>query len=206
TLGTRNDDGAGATTTARSTILNDACTGTISSGGYNIAAPGCALAGALGSDQVGVDPKIESHATCAARYLGDVCPHYRPQFGSPAVDAGDPANCKDAFGAPLSSDQDAVIRPTGAACDAGAIESTPVCYNGAATQKAKLIIGGIGAGPGRQTIRYVGRILDGNIPKVNYYGAQLAIEDLGSGTPLLDRSQPNGQTPGAGCNIPIRWP
>ena len=203
TLGTRNDDGAGATTTARSTVLGDACAGSIGSGGHNVLAPGCSLAGALGSDQVGVDPKLQSQADCAAQHLGDVCPHYRPQLGSPAIDGGDPANCKDDFGKPLGSDQDAVARPTGAACDAGAIESTPVCYNGAPTQKAKLVISGIGAGTGRQTIRYVGRMTDSNIPELHYYGAQLAIEDLGSGAALVDRSARNGQTLGSGGSIPF---
>jgi CSLREA domain-containing protein len=203
TLGTRNDDGAGATTSVHATILGDACTGSITSGGYDITAAGCALTGALGSDQIGIDPELESHAACAARHLGDVCPHYRPQRGSPAIDAGDPANCKDGFGAPLSADQDAVQRPTGSVCDVGAIESTPVCFNGAPTQKAKLVISGIGAGPGRQTIRYVGRIQDGNIPRLSYYGAQLAVEDLGSGDAFVDRSATNGNVLGAGGSIPF---
>jgi hypothetical protein len=203
TLGVRNDDGAGAATSARSSILADGCAGSVTSGGFNITDGGCTLAGALGSDQIGVDPEIESHAACAARHFGDVCPHYRPLRGSPAIDAGDPANCKDGFGTPLGGDQDAVIRPTGSACDVGAIESTPVCYNGAPTEKAKLIISGIGAGPGRQTIRYAGRILDGNIPRLNFYGAQLAVEDLGSGEAFVDRSRMNGDVLGAGGSIPF---
>src|SRR4030095_15078533 len=36
TLGVRNDDGAGATTSAHASILGDACSGGVTSGGYNI--------------------------------------------------------------------------------------------------------------------------------------------------------------------------
>jgi hypothetical protein len=202
TLGTRNDDGAGATTTTHASILNDACAGSVTSGGYNITAASCVLAGALGSDQSGVDPEIESHASCAARH-SDVCPHYRVQRGSPAIDAGDPASCKDGFGAPLGGDHDAVVRPIGTACEVGAMEFTPVCFNGAPTQKAKLVISGIGAGPGRQSIRYSGRIQDGNLPDLRYYGAQLAIEAVDTGEAIVDRSQINGRVLGGGGIIPF---
>jgi CSLREA domain-containing protein len=43
--------------------------------------------------------------------------------GSPAIDAGDPAGCKDHNGATLAFDQRGAHRPAGAACDLGAYEA-----------------------------------------------------------------------------------
>jgi CSLREA domain-containing protein len=42
--------------------------------------------------------------------------------GSPAIDAGDPAGCKDNVGALLTTDQRGFTRPDGAHCDVGAYE------------------------------------------------------------------------------------
>ncbi len=202
TLGLRNDDAGGATISSKASVLGDACSGTVTSGGYNIATT-CALAGALASDQTGVDPDLESQASCAALYSTDVCPHYRPHRGSPVIDAGDPADCKDGFGASLSADQALVIRPTGSTCDVGALEWTPVCVTGAPIQSGKLVISGIGAGPGRQKIRFVGRILDSGLPNLRFFGAQLGIDDDGTGAQLIDRSSDDASPLGGGGNIPF---
>jgi hypothetical protein len=43
--------------------------------------------------------------------------------GSAAIDAGDPAGCKDPLGATLATDQRGVQRALGARCDIGAYES-----------------------------------------------------------------------------------
>jgi hypothetical protein len=42
--------------------------------------------------------------------------------GSPAIDAGNPAGCTDAFGNLLTTDQRGFIRPAGGRCDIGAFE------------------------------------------------------------------------------------
>jgi CSLREA domain-containing protein len=202
TLGIRNDDGAGAITVTHAGILSDACEGSVSSLGYNFAVS-CPLANAAATDHLGVDPEIESHADCAARYFGSICPNYHPHRNSPVIDAGDPADCKDQFGAPLVVDQNGVLKPTGATCDVGAIEATPVCEGGATTQTAKLIITGIGKGPGKQKIRYKGRIQDAGIPKLSFFGAQLAVEDLVADVALFDRSADNGGSLPAGGSIPF---
>jgi hypothetical protein len=201
-LGLRNDDAGGATSSVHATVLGDACAGAVTSLGYNLTA-GCALAGAAASDQIGVDPDLDSQAACAARYVSDTCPHYRPHRGSPVIDAGDPADCNDAFGAPLVADQAGVLRPTGTRCDVGAIESTPVCVGGAPAQKAKLVLSGLGSGSGRQKLTFSGRILDSNIPRLSFFGAQLAVEDLGSGAALFDRSADSGGSLPGGGSIPF---
>jgi hypothetical protein len=181
---------------------SDACSGTITSGGYNVA-PTCALAGALASDQLGVDPDLDSPASCATLYAADVCPNYRPHHGSPVIDAGDPTDCKDGFGAALGGDQSLAPRPTGSTCDAGAIEWTPVCVDGASLASGKLIITGIGAGAARQKIRFVGRILDAGLPNLSFFGAQLGIDDDGTATTIVDRSSDDDASLGGGGIIPF---
>lgn len=207
TLGVRNDDAGGAVSSALSSILGDACAGTVASGGYNVTA-GCVLAGSAPGDQIGVDPELESHADCAARHLPSGCPYYRPRPGSPTIDAGHPTDCGDTFGDPFVMDQAAVRRPTGARCDAGAIESTPVCAGGRAADEAKLLVVGLGHGPGRQKVKFVARIPERDLPRLSFFGAQLAVEDIGTGTALVDRSAGTGAPLGSGGSIPFschRW-
>ena len=157
TTGIRNDDAGGATSSVLGAIVADPCDGSLDSGGHNVTL-GCSLAGAQPSDQIDVDPELESHASCAARYFGDICPNLRPRRSSPVIDAGDPANCKDAFGAPLVADQWGIYRPTGAVCDAGAIETLPVCTSGVSATKGKLKVSGLGRGPGRQKVQFYARL------------------------------------------------
>jgi hypothetical protein len=61
--------------------------------------------------------------------------------GSPAIDAGDPSGCTDAFGQPLTTDARGVARPqpAGGRCDIGACERAPgIAYT--------LLPGGVGKG------------------------------------------------------------
>ncbi len=74
---------------------------------------GCSLGDAT-DNLVGVDPLLGALAD-----NGGPTPTHAPLFGSPAVDA---------TGACSGTDQRGVPRPQGAACDAGAVEST--CGNG----------------------------------------------------------------------------
>ena len=200
-LGIRNDDAGGATSSVMGTIVADPCEGSLDSGGHNVTT-GCSVAGAQPSDQIGVDPHIESHASCAARYFGSICPNYRPARTSPVVDSGDPADCKDAFGSPLVADQWGILRPTGAVCDAGAIETMPICANGAPATRAKLVVSGIGAGPGKQKIQFKGTFSENDLPSLKFFGAQIAVDDLGSSQTLYERSSENGRQLGGGGSIP----
>ena len=50
--------------------------------------------------------------------------------GSPAVDGGDPTECTDDQGNPLTTDQRGVAQPQGPACDIGAYEFQPVFVRG----------------------------------------------------------------------------
>jgi CSLREA domain-containing protein len=201
-LGIRNDDAGGATSSVLGAIVADPCDGSLDSGGHNVTL-GCSLAGTQPSDQIDVDPELESHASCAARYFGDICPNYRPARTSPAVDAGDPADCNDAFGAPLVVDQWGIYRPTGAVCDAGAIETMPICADGAPATRATLMVSGIGRGPGRQTIKFKGTFSENDLPSLSLLGAQLAVDDLGAGESLFERSAATGGSLPAGGSIPF---
>ncbi len=89
------------------------CSGTIYSGGYNLIddTDGCDFVASEG-DQLMIDAQLEP--------LTGV-PGYHPlHFGSPAIDAGNPAGCKDRFGNLLSTDQRDASRAR--RCDIGAYE------------------------------------------------------------------------------------
>ena len=77
------------------------CAGNLTSAGYNLigSTSGCAFAGAAG-DLVDVDPRLGS-------LIGPPgAPGYQPLLpGSPAIDAGNPADCTDGDGHPLATDQ-----------------------------------------------------------------------------------------------------
>ena len=53
---------------------------------------------------------------------GGPTPTHALIFGSPAIDAGDPAGCNDGFGLLLTTDQRGMQRPEGGRCDIGAFE------------------------------------------------------------------------------------
>lgn len=92
------------------------CTGPITSEGHNLLGDlgGCGLA-PLGTDLVGVDPRVQSDDG------------YRPHFDSPAVDAGDPATCKalDFYRVARPQDGDGDGE---AVCDIGAVERGPSLF------------------------------------------------------------------------------
>jgi len=103
------------------------CYGTLTSRGHNLlgAPAGCAgLVDGVNGDRVGtaaasLDPLLGP--------LGDNGGPTRTRAllpGSPAIDAGDPAGCRDAAGALLTTDQRGLPRPypQGGRCDIGAYE------------------------------------------------------------------------------------
>lgn len=92
------------------------CGNTITSAGHNLIgiSAGCYFTPAAG-DILDVNPGLGAQVGL---------PAYLPLLaGSPALDAGDPAGCRDEAGVPLSVDIRGVTRPKGAACDIGAYEA-----------------------------------------------------------------------------------
>jgi len=76
----------------------------------------CTFTGA--GDAAGTDPGISPRLAGN----GGPTPTHALLSASPAIDAGDPAGCHDAFGALLLTDQRGVPRPQGPQCDIGAFE------------------------------------------------------------------------------------
>ena len=84
------------------------CAGTsLTSGGFNIEDRNQCNLVALG-DQINTDPLLGALAGNGATTQTEML-----LPGSPALDTGDPAGCKDPNGAPLASDQRGVARPAG---------------------------------------------------------------------------------------------
>lgn len=100
------------------------CAGTVTSLGYNLLGDtsGCTLATATG-DQVGLDALLQN---MSADPNGNGTTTLALLIGSPAIEGGNPAGCKDADGAGLNTDQRGFPRPVGARCDIGAFEREPV--------------------------------------------------------------------------------
>lgn len=97
----------------------DNCYGTMTSLGHNIAGDAsCALAGI--GDRNGIDPLLGPLAN-----NGGPTQTHAPLPGSPAIDAVPLADCTNASGAPLATDQRGVARPQGAACDIGSVDVKP---------------------------------------------------------------------------------
>ena len=93
--------------------------GVVVSLGHNITSDAsCGLTGS--GDMNSTNPLLGPLANNGGR-----TPTHAPLLGSPAIDAVPTADCTDAFGAPIVSDQRGVARPQGAACDIGAVELTP---------------------------------------------------------------------------------
>jgi CSLREA domain-containing protein len=97
------------------------CSGALLSQGYNLIqdSSGCTLTGT--TDILGLPPLLgplgdNGGPTLTHALLPD----------SPALDAGDPAGCRDAEGTLLADDQRGSPRPVGGACDIGAFEAALV--------------------------------------------------------------------------------
>jgi len=202
TLGVRNDDSASGALLVTNTVLADACTGTITSAGWN-ATTSCVLAGDPTGNLIGVDPVLDGPVACNS--VG-CAPHYEPRPGSPLIDAGNPAGCTDYLGGSFGLDQRFSYRERGAACDIGAVESVAACQDGLAMTGARLMISGLGAGPGRQKISFSARVPvypAFDLPSPSIRGAQIALDDLGADASIYERSQFNGRPLGGGGTIPF---
>jgi uncharacterized repeat protein (TIGR01451 family) len=108
------------------------CRGAIASAGYNLIGntSGCTFS-AAGGDLIGVDPK-----------LGPLegSPGYRPLLpGSPAVNGGNPAGCKDDKGNPLPTDQRGL--PRFGRCDIGSYELQPIGFSTLTVNRAVVLPG-----------------------------------------------------------------
>ena len=92
------------------------CGGVITSLGHNIVSDGsCGLAGS--GDMNSTDPLLDILAG-----NGGPTQTHALLSGSPAIDAVPLADCTDADGNPITTDQRGVARPQGTACDIGAYE------------------------------------------------------------------------------------
>ena len=80
----------------------------------------CFITGPQGGNIVGQDPLFGP-----LQYNGGPTQTHALLPGSPAIDAGAPAGCTGAAGAPLTTDQRGFPRPYGPACDIGAVEYNP---------------------------------------------------------------------------------
>lgn len=103
----------------------DLCTNAGTSLGWNIVGSTCApFAWGRPSDIAGAPPLLASLADNGGPTLSHV-----PTPGSPAIDGGDPAGCRDATGAVLLVDQRGLSRPEDgnadgvASCDIGGVEA-----------------------------------------------------------------------------------
>ena len=118
--------GSGASVRIKNSIvaLNGAlagsnCSGSVSSGGYNLEdLPGsCGLSGAgdqvLSASSIGLLPLADNGGPTMTQALAS---------SSAAIDSGNPTGCTDPSGALLRVDQRGFARPSGPRCDIGAFE------------------------------------------------------------------------------------
>jgi len=100
------------------------CSGSITSGGYNLDNNSTCSLGGTG-DQSGVDPMLGQLLD-----NGGPTKTHALNYGSPAIDAGNPAGCTDDVGSPILTDQRGIARSIDgdadgtARCDIGAFEKT----------------------------------------------------------------------------------
>ena len=95
------------------------CDGVVVSGGYNLIqdADQCTLDGNLTGNLVGVDPTLDALQQSNGAYI------HEPLPGSPAIDAGNPAEPGGLFPACAAVDQLGHARPVSPYCDIGAVET-----------------------------------------------------------------------------------
>jgi len=113
----------GGTTTFQNTIMANSganCSGTVSSGGYNLSSDGTCNFNGKG-DKNDKEPKLGTLG-----YYGGPTQTYRELLKSPTVDKGNPGGCTDGGGHKLTTDQRGFPRPgknkMNKRCDIGAYE------------------------------------------------------------------------------------
>lgn len=116
------NNGSGTTRLKNTIVANNSPSdgsGVITSLGHNIASDGsCGLTGPgdLNSTNPLLGPLADN---------GGPTQTHAPLLGSPAIDAVPLADCTDANGNPVATDQRGVARPQGPACDIGSVELNP---------------------------------------------------------------------------------
>jgi hypothetical protein len=106
------------------------------SAGYNIEGTSECLPVLSTGDQVSTDPKVGPLP--ASPNAATTLPLLQ---NSPAINAGNPAGCKDAGGAPVAHDQRGFARPQGSACDVGAYEFRAPSFTGVPTITGTTAVG-----------------------------------------------------------------
>ncbi len=97
------------------------CGGSSLYGSYNIIQndSGCTMLSPT-DNLLGISPSLGP-----LRYNDGPTPTMMPLVGSPAINAGTPGGCTDENNHPLTTDQRVLPRPSGGACDIGAVEVQP---------------------------------------------------------------------------------
>lgn len=95
------------------------CAGVLASAGYNLIGTLNNCTGLVASDKIVPSPVLSGLADNGGATLTHL-----PFKGSPAIDGGTPSGCVGLSGQPLLVDQRGQTRPSGAACDIGAVEVT----------------------------------------------------------------------------------
>ncbi len=113
------------TTTMRDTLVEDACggSGTIVSEGHNIESPGNTCGFDQPADEVNV--RTEDLRLGPLQDNGGPTETHALLPRSVAIDQIPEADCVDADGEPLTTDQRGESRPAGDGCDVGAFEVQP---------------------------------------------------------------------------------
>jgi hypothetical protein len=119
------DNSGAGTLTLSNTLVDDNCLGAVVSNGYNIESPG----DTCGFDQTGDQPGVTAEALALEPLADNGGPTMTHALlpGSVAIDQIPEADCVDADGQPLTTDQRGEPRPeTGSTmCDVGALERQP---------------------------------------------------------------------------------
>jgi cysteine-rich repeat protein len=110
--------GPGGSVTARNSIIRTNNAALISQGYNLIQVTNSNIVGDTTGNQIGVDPLLGPLAD-----NGGPTPTRHPLFGSPAVDAANPALPGSGGAACEATDQRGVARPVGPRCDIGAVET-----------------------------------------------------------------------------------
>src|SRR5262249_14667549 len=99
----------------RHVISPEDCAGTLTSQGYDIVSDttDCTVGGPYLLADAKLGPLRDNGGPTLTHALLP---------GSPAIDAGQPGDCTDGLGAPITTDQRGVGRPQGPRCDIGAFE------------------------------------------------------------------------------------